>query len=354
MSGQGREAVAAALALVLLSATLLLLLRGPAVGTEGAENSLAVARALEQRLVRSIARLTPSVVAIRPAKEGRRALGSGPVAPSRSGGSGVIIRTEGFILTNDHVTFGRKRVMVTFSDGVHAPGVVWSRDRIADLALIKVGRKGLKAVTLGDSAKLRPGEPVIALGNALGLAVASGEPAATFGVISGTRRFQGGKRVYGDAIQFDAAVNPGNSGGGLFSLDGTLLGITGRISVRGRSSRNVGVGFAVSARQITIVLDEMLAGRDIRHGFLGLKFRPDDGGPGVSIAGIVPNSPAARAGLRKADLLLSIDGVVLDHALRLQNLLSVLPAGRKLVIRYRRGIEERELELKLDPRREGR
>src|SRR5690606_24940890 len=99
------------------------------------------------------------------------------------------------------------------------------------------------AVRLGDSEAVRPGELVLAMGNPFGLAGDDHDPSATLGVISAVHRFQGGEKVYGDALQVDAAVNPGNSGGPLFDMDGRVVGITGRISVRGGVRHNVGVGF---------------------------------------------------------------------------------------------------------------
>jgi serine protease DegS len=340
---------------VLAAASLLFLVGAQWVVGQGLQSrvSLATARRFESR-VQKAARIARSrVVSIRSLKTGRRRADGVVRRPSRNGGSGVIIRSNGFILTSDHVVAGSDRCEVIFSNGQVVPAVVWARDELGDLALIKVKVSwALPAVKLADSLKARVGQPVLAVGNALGLSLDNGEPAATFGVLSATHRYQGGSRIYGDALQFDAAVNPGNSGGGLFDLRGQLLGITGRISVRGTVSKSVGVGFAVPAHQIQSDLKEMLAGRDIVHGFLGLRFHRDAEGPGVMVAGIVPDSPAQLAGLRVTDVLLELNKVKLDHAVRLQNLLSVQRAGSKLTVRYRRGLDEKTVTITLGRKKE--
>jgi S1-C subfamily serine protease len=315
-------------------------------------SSLEAARAFESRIRNVVHTARRRVVSIRPLTGGRKPADGVVKRPSRNGGSGVVIRATGFILTNDHVVAGVDQVEVIFSNGERVPGAVWARDEVGDLAIVKVKVAwALPAAEFGDSRKAKVGQPVLALGNALGLSLDNGEPAATFGILSATHRYQGGSRVYGDALQFDASVNPGNSGGGLFGMDGRLLGITGRISIRGTVSKSVGVGFAVPAHQIQLGLKELLAGRDIVHGFLGVRFQRDAQGPGVLVASIVRDSPAEKAGLRVTDVLLKVDDVILDHAVRLQNILSVQRAGQKLKIELRRGLEKKTITVTLDRRR---
>lgn len=320
-----------------------------------ATSSLKLARNFEKQ-VQKTARLSSNrVVSIRPIKAGKRSADGVVRRPSRSGGSGVIIHASGYILTNDHVVEGVDSCEVIFQNGQRVPGAVWARDEVGDLALVKVKVNWpLPVAKFGDSQSVKVGQAVLAVGNALGLSLDNGEAAVTFGILSGTHRYQGGSRVYGDALQFDAAVNPGNSGGGLFDLEGKLLGITGRISVRGTVSKSVGVGFAVPAHQIKIGLKEMMAGRDIVHGFLGVRFQKDAEGPGVMVAALTKNSPAEMAGIRVTDVLLEINGVTLDHSVRLQNLLSVQRAGQKLRIRFRRGMDEKTVVVTLGRRRKSK
>lgn len=329
--------------LLLLLGLALLILSRPRLAAED-DKPRSVARAFEQRIVTAAAIATPTVVSIRrPVRPSKRGL------PSRAGGSGVLIRPQ-FVLTNDHVVQG-ERFEVILADGRAVPGVVWARDPVGDLALLKVATRGLKPAIMGDSEAVQLGDPVIAVGNALGLAMENGEPAVSFGIISATERYQGGTRTYGDALQFDAAVNPGNSGGGLFDLEGRLLGITGRISVRGRRSRSVGVGFAVPAHQIALVLDRLLEGQDIVRGFLGVRFDRDAPGPGVRVIHVLPGSPADSGDLRPGDLLLEVDGRRVDHPMRLQNALSILPAGTTVTFRLKRGLETIERKAVLAPQR---
>lgn len=341
--------------MALLALVGLLIVQAARAQDDKRKSSLAVARGFEKKVQETARRTSKRVVSIRPIKAGRRSADGVVRRPSRSGGSGVVIHKSGFILTNDHVVEGVDSCEVIFHNGERVPGAVWARDEVGDLALVKVKVSWSLAIAeFGDSHKVKVGQPVLAVGNALGLSLDNGEPAVTFGVLSGTHRFQGGNRVYGDALQFDAAVNPGNSGGGLFDLTGKLLGITGRISVRGTVSKSVGVGFAVPAHQIQLGLKEMMAGRDIVHGFLGVRFQKDAEGPGVMVAALTKNSPAELAGLRVTDVLLEINGVALDHSVRLQNLLSVQRAGQKLRIKFRRGMEEKTVVVRLGRRRKAK
>jgi putative serine protease PepD len=183
-------------------------------------------------------------------------------ASSRGGtseGSGVVVRSDGYIITNNHVIDGATgAITVTFADGGTAQATVAASDPTGDLALLKVsGRTGLTAVTLGDSSQLQVGDDVIALGNPLGLGTSASE-----GIVSalnrkvtvgsdGGRGFGGGTTVsYSGAIQTDAAVNEGNSGGALVNASGQLVGITSAIATDGSSTGNLGVAFAIPSSQV--------------------------------------------------------------------------------------------------------
>jgi serine protease Do len=301
---------------------------------EGKEESqdLARARALESRVESTVAKVRDAVVTISAEQHETRSEGAAP-KPVTSGGSGVLFTADGFVLTNDHVTLGEDRVQVGLRDGRTLHGEVTGRDRVGDIAVIKVKGKDLPFVTLGDSDKLREGDVVLALGNPFGLAHDDHEPAATLGIVSGLHRFQGGEKVYGDAIQIDAAVNPGNSGGPLFDMKGTVVGITGRISIRGTEKKNVGVGFAVPIDQVKLILDDLKVGTEVAHGYLGVRFRGEtdgDGKGGVEILGVLPGTPADRAGLKRGDRIVKANDREVDQPVRLENILSVLPAGSEV------------------------
>lgn len=267
----------------------------------------------------------------------RQPEGSRPLPPRQSsflsGGSGVLIANGQFVLTNDHVVPNSRPVQVIFHNGEVSRGVVWARDPRGDMALLKLGQAFAgKTLKWAKTQQLEIGTPVLAIGNALGLSVSNGEASVSFGVISALHRYQGGARVYSDAIQFDAPVNPGNSGGGLFDLSGQFLGLTGRISTRGQRTRNVGVAYAIPAHRIRKVLPKLLAGEDIERGYLGLVFDPLTTGEGLLVARVKANSPSDLAGLKAQDRIIKANGKPLSSALSFMNELSDQWVGE--VIRF--------------------
>jgi S1-C subfamily serine protease len=319
-----------------------------ALGGADDATDLAHARRCEERVSATIAKVRDSVVTV--SAETKEVSGEGTPKQVTSGGSGVVFTADGYVLTNDHVTLGETRVKIGLRDGRTLDGEVTGRDRTGDIAVIKVSAKTPFAFApLGESERLKEGQLVLALGNPFGLAKEDHEPAATLGVVSGLHRFQGGEKVYGDAIQIDAAVNPGNSGGPLFDIEGRVVGLTGRISIRGAEKKNVGVGFAVPIDQVKLVLEELKVGAEVAHGYLGVRFRSETDGEktGVLVLGVLPGAPADKAGLRKGDRILEEIGKAVDQPVRLENVLSVLPAGAKAKLTVERDGKKIELEATL-------
>jgi S1-C subfamily serine protease len=313
------------------------LLAGTASGGDDGLD-LVLARRAERRVEDAIARVRDAVVTI--GAEQQEPADSGAPKQVTSGGSGVIVSPDGFILTNDHVTIGADRVRVGLRDGRTLGGRVTGRDRMGDIAVVKIEGKDFPHAALGSSDRLHEGDAVLALGNPFGLANEDHDPAATLGIVSGLHRYQGGEKVYGDAIQIDAAVNPGNSGGPLFDLDGNVVGLTGRISIRATEKKNVGVGFAVPIDQVRLILPQLEMGEDVVHGYLGVRFRGEvegDGRAGVEVAEVRPGTPADRAGLHAGDRIVTVNGKPVDQPVRLENILSVLPAGSEVSIGFERG-----------------
>ena len=234
----------------------------------------------------------------------------------RGFGSGFVVSSDGLILTNAHVVDRSDEVTVTLKDGRTYEGKVMGTDPLTDIAVIKIEAEDLPAVTFADSEQLQPGEWAIAIGNPLGL-----DNTVTTGIVSGTGRSSAqvgiaDKRV--SFIQTDAAINPGNSGGPLLNAQGKVIGINTAII------RNAqGLGFAIPINTARDIAEELIATGKAEHPYLGIQMvgitpelnqqlktrRNLDTGTdkGVLIAGVVPNSPAAKAGLRSGDVILEVD-----------------------------------------------
>jgi serine protease Do len=267
------------------------------------------------------------------------------------GGSGVVITPDGEFLTNQHVALSSQRWEVRLADGRVVTAKRLGSDPYGDVALLKIeGVEKLACVPFGDSDALRPGEPVVALGNpfALGgvLGGQRGDPAVSAGVVSATHRRQG---TYMDAIQTDAAINPGNSGGPLLNLRGELVGINGRIATRFGNRVNSGVGFAIPVNQIRRFLPAFRAGGTAFHGMIeGLQVdRRYHDEAGARVTGVVPGSPAARAGFALGDVVTGVDRYPTPTWSRMAGIVASFPEGADLDVAVRRGDGERRLPVRL-------
>lgn len=271
------------------------------------------------------------------------------------GGSGFCISEDGYILTNDHVVIGEKRPLrVFFSGGKMYEADVIGRDLQGDVALLKVrGAKNLPHLELGDSSKLRVGQRVVALGDPFLLASESifmrrvppdYEPSASSGIISALHRYSD---TYSDAIQVDLAVNRGNSGGPLLTLDGEVVGINGKIETRFALGINTGVGYAIPSRQVLRFLKPLKSagGGEVFHGTIrGLQVaeRVKDR-IGLPVTRVVEDSAADRAGFAEGDLVLTLAGLPVTTSTRFRGILASYPAGEEIAVRIARG--EKVLEI---------
>lgn len=271
------------------------------------------------------------------------------------GGSGVLISADGHCLTNHHVVQGPqgalKETRVTLFSGKVRFARLVCTDSMGDVALYKIrGDEGetFPFVEWGDSDGLEAGEYVLACGNPFGLALPAEDrkmyPSITLGIVSALHRNQG---TYFDCIQTDAAVNPGNSGGPLVTLDGKLVGINGRIATRYFNRVNSGVGYAIPARQIRNFLPDMMKGGEngrVYHGQVaGLSLSAaGTEGAGTRISGIQPGSPAEKAGLKKGDLIVKVEGYPITGRDRFMGAIGTWPMGAEVTLRARRGTEETE------------
>jgi len=280
------------------------------------------------QIVTSVAeRLTPMVASLRVPRSGQSQGRAG-----ESLGSGVVFTGDGFLLTNAHVVGQSGAGTAEFSDGTSAPFRVVGADPLSDLAVLRADGPTPEPAELGEADKLVVGQLVVAVGNPLGLA-----GSVTAGVVSALGRSLPARgRVIEDVIQTDAALNPGNSGGALADADARVVGINTAVA-------GVGLGMAVPVNDTTrrIISALMQDGR-VRRAYLGLAMIP---GPvpaqwrdrlgrskGLLVAQVVPNGPAARAGLRQGDLLLTVGGKPVAVSQDLQRLMFSEAIGRPLAI----------------------
>ncbi len=252
---------------------------------------------------------------------------------TRALGSGFIIDPAGYVVTNNHVIDGAQRITVTLQDGRKFDAKLVGRDPKTDVALLKIasGEK-LPFVEFGDSDKARVGDWVMAVGNPFGLG-----GTVTAGIISARNRdIHSGP--YDDYLQVDAPINKGNSGGPLFDMDGKVVGINTAIYTPNGGS--IGIGFAIPAAVARTVIEQLRAHGKVERGWLGVGVQPVtkeiaasfglDRARGGLVAQVMPDSPAARAGLRLGDIILSVGGKAVEQSRDLPRLVAALKQGTRV------------------------
>lgn len=312
-------------------------------------------------VVEVVKRLTPSVVQVQ--TEGFTLGIFGRVVPQGGVGTGVIIDAErGYIVTNNHVIEidgqPARRIIVTLSDGRSLAADIVGRDIFTDLAVLRIQADGLVAAKLGDSSQLQVGEEVVAIGQALAL---PGGPTVTKGVVSAKGRvIEEGNISIPDAIQTDAAINEGNSGGPLVNMRGEVVGITTAVRRFGSQISAEGIGLAISINTAKPIIDELIKKGRVERGFMGIGFA--DNSPalasrfglaverGVVVANVQPGSPAQRAGLRPMDVIVRVADVTIDNSGNLLQALTRYRAGDTVEVEYYRGQNLRTTSLTLTER----
>jgi len=252
----------------------------------------------------------------------------GPVKQrQQSLGSGVIVSTDGYVVTNNHVIQGAEEIAVVLYDGRVTRARVIGGDAETDLAVLKIDAENLPSIAIADKAPPNVGDVVLALGNPFGLG-----RTVTMGIVSATGR-QLNLSTYEDFIQTDAAINQGNSGGALVNAYGELVGINS--DVYSPTGGNIGIGFAIPVGTAKAVLDQIVAHGRVIRGWLGAEYAdvPAQTGtdtPTVMVRGVYDNGPAAQAGLQAGDVLLTMDGQPIASQLELRNREANLPPGTKV------------------------
>jgi serine protease Do len=260
-------------------------------------------------------------------------------------GTGFIVRSNGTIITNQHVVAGAERVVVTLSDGTDLPARVLGEDPVTDIAVLKVERSGLPTVRVGKSGDLLIGEWVVALGNPFAYLLGNAEPTVTAGVISAVgrnilpSRDQAG--LYLDMIQTDAAINPGNSGGPLANSMGEVIGVNS--SIFSQTGGSVGLGFAIPIERAVRIADEIVRNGEIRRAWVGLDVAGAESMEdwktqgGVVVTTVASGGPADRAGIKMRDVLVEANGRRLRNFLDWEAAKLDLHVGDSVRIRVRSG-----------------
>jgi putative serine protease PepD len=324
---------------------------GPTLG--GAAPSAPIANAPAGSVEQVAAKVVPSVVMLE-TDLGRQS----------EEGSGIVLSADGLILTNNHVVAaaakpgrdgpapappdeggglgGPVKTTVTFSDGRTAGFTVVGTDPTTDIAVVRVqGISGLTPITLGSSANLRVGQPVIAVGSPLGL-----EGTVTTGIVSALNRpvsttgETGNQNTVLDAIQTDAAINPGNSGGALVNTSGQLVGVNSAIATLGgdspdaAQSGSIGLGFAIPVDQAKRIADELISTGKASHASLGVQVTNDKGSPGAKVVEVVPDGAAASAGLPSGVVVTKVDDRPINSADGLVAAVRSKAPGDKVTLTY--------------------
>jgi Do/DeqQ family serine protease len=321
-----------------------------------------------------VAKVTPGVVTIRTERRasprmtqfpdgfpfedffgqrGPRGRGMPQPAPMQRGlGSGVVVSQDGYILTNHHVIDDASRIQVELSDGRVVDGTLVGADPPSDLAVVKTEQKNLPVVAFGDSNAMRVGDIVLAIGNPLGVG-----QTVTMGIVSAKGRATGvGDGSFEDFLQTDAPINHGNSGGALVNTRGELVGINSQIL--SPSGGNIGIGFAVPSNMAKHVMDQLVSGGRVQRGKLGVTIQGVtgdlaaglglDGARGALVSDVTPDSAAAKAGLKRGDVIVGYQGRTVTDTNALRNEIAGTRPGTTVKLSVLRDGRTQEMTASLD------
>jgi serine protease DegQ len=272
-------------------------------------------------------------------------------------GSGVIVATSGYLLTNNHVIEGADEIEVMLTDGRQAKARLVGTDPDTDLAVLKIELDRLPAIDVGNSEKVQVGDVVLAIGNPFGVG-----QTVTSGIVSALGRNQLGINTFENFIQTDAAINPGNSGGALVDVSGNLLGIN--TAIYSRSGGNMGIGFAIPVSTAMQVMQSLIQDGQVVRGWIGVE--PRDLTPeiaqtlnlpikqGVLITGVLQSGPASAAGLKPGDVVVKIAGTAVNNTVQLLGAVAALRPQAQAVVSVQRGDAELDLNVTVAQRPKAR
>jgi serine protease DegQ len=263
-------------------------------------------------------------------------------------GSGVIVSTDGLVLTNHHVVESADDIEVLLTDGRRAKAKVVGSDPETDLAVLRLELQGLPAIVFGNAETARVGDIVLAVGNPFGVG-----QTVTMGIVSALGRNQLGINTFENFIQTDAAINPGNSGGALVDTAGNLLGIN--TAIYSRSGGSMGIGFAIPVSTARMVLDGIVQDGQVTRGWIGVEpneLTPElaqtfgvEASQGVIITGVLQNGPAAKGGMKPGDVVSAVSGADVHNVAELLGAVAALKPGTAASFEVQRGAGKVSLQI---------